>query len=254
MSRLEKAAYEKASIILTVSRGFKDRLEERGYGSDRVRVILLGADGSLFQNLKPSDTFVQKYNLQGKILAIYTGIHGKANGLDYILAAAEKTLDHKEVVYVLMGEGYEKPRLIEEARKGGLTNVLFADAVTKMEVPGILACCQIGLMILRDLGEPRPVTPNKVFDYMFAGLPVLVNFEGPTWDMLRQEKCGILANPAEGADLAEKVLQLVEDKSLRERLGAKGKKAANEKYDRKSIADQLRGVFEKVLEDNSKKK
>lgn len=247
MGWLEVFIYNHAAKILLVSRGFEKRLIERGFPAEKMKTILLGADGGIFKEVKPNYEFLDKHNLRGKSIAIFIGAHGKSNGLYYILDAAEKSRDRKDIAYVLIGDGYEKERLIEAAKNKGLDNVIFADPVPKMDLPGILAVCHIGLMILRYIGEPRPVTPNKAFDYMFMGMPSLVNFEGPTIDMVRGDSSGLYVDPTKPEDLAEKVKMLADNPQMRLQMGREGRKAAWQKYDRKILADQLMAVFKEIL-------
>ncbi len=247
MGHLETFCYKKAAKILLVSPGFERRLIERGLPQEKLKTILLGADGSLFRDIKPNHGFRRQYNLGDKTVAIFTGAHGKSNGLYYILDTAEKTRDRPDIAYVLIGDGYEKKRLIETAIKKELENVVFADPVPKNELPGILAACQIGLMILRYIGQPRPVTPNKVFDYMFVGIPSLVNFEGPTVDMVSADGSGLYVDPTNPEDLAEKVKMLADNPQMRKEMGRKGQKAAWKKYDRRIVADQLTEAFEEII-------
>jgi glycosyltransferase involved in cell wall biosynthesis len=253
MGALEKFIYNRAVKILLVSPGFEKRLIERGFPAEKMKTILLGADGEMFRTAKPSYDFLDKHNLRGKSVAVYTGAHGKSNGLYYVLDAAEKLRDRKDINFLLIGGGYEKKRLMETAKNKGLDNVVFTDPVPKEELPGILAVCHIGLMILRYIGEPRPVTPNKVFDYMFIGMPSLVNFEGPTIDMVRADGSGLYVDPTRPEDLADKVKMLVDNHQMRLELGRNGQKAAWEKYERKIIAGQLMTTFEDVLASHHKR-
>jgi glycosyltransferase involved in cell wall biosynthesis len=247
MAWLEKFIYDHADKIMLVSPGFEKRLIERGFPAEKMKTVLLGADGELFKEVKPDSGFIKRYNLQGKTIAIFTGAHGKTNGLYYVLDAAENTKDRPDIAYVLIGDGSEKQRLIETAEKKGLDNVVFAALVPKKDLPGILAVCHIGLMILRYIGEPRPVTPNKIFDYMFMAMPSLVNFEGPTIDMVRADGSGLYVDPRDPRDLADKVKLLADSPDLRKKLGESGRKAAWQKYDRKIIAEQLIKTFEEVI-------
>jgi len=247
MGKLEGFLYNHAAKILLVSSGFEKRLIERGLEPCRLKTILLGADGNLFVDVTADEGFLDKYNLRDKKIAIYTGAHGKANGLDYILDAAKFGRDRVDITYVLIGDGSEKPRLKERAKKEGLDNVVFADAVSKEKLGGILAVCHIGLMILKDINEPRPVTPNKIFDYMFMGMPSLVNFEGPTIEMARADGSGLYVDPTRPQDLAEKVKMLADNPPLRAELGKRGREAAWEKYDRRIIANQLMETFNEVV-------
>lgn len=242
---LEIFLYAKADLILLVSPGFEKRLRERGYPAARLQTILLGADGEIFRELRPNDRFRMEHGLQGKIIAVYTGVHGRANGLDYILDAAECLRHRPDIAFVLVGDGMEKPRLIRRAKEMVLTNVRFIDYVPKTELPGILAICDIGLMILANVGE-RPVTPNKIFDYMFAGVPSIVNFPGPTIEMVRADGTGVFADPARPEDLAERVAHWADHREEARSIGTRAREIAFHRYDRRSIAEQLVAAFTKV--------
>jgi glycosyltransferase involved in cell wall biosynthesis len=246
MGWLEKFLYKKAQKILLVSEGFKSNLIKRGFPADKMEVVLLGADGNIFRDVHPDKDFIERYKLDGKKIAIFTGAHGKANGLDYILDAANCSKERNDIVYLLIGRGGERDRLKERAKQMQLHNVVFAEAVSKTELPGVLAVCDIGLMILRNIGT-RPVTPNKVFDYMFSCLPSIVNFKGPTIQMVEADGSGIFADPESPQDLADKVKMLVDNPEKAKEMGEKGRIAAWEKYDRKKIAGQLIDIFEEKL-------
>ncbi len=247
MARLEVFLYNHAVKILLVSPGFEKRLIERGFPAEKMKTVLLGADGAVFQNVKPDERFLEKHNLKGKTIAIFTGAHGKSNGLYYVLDAAECSRGRPDIAYVMIGDGYEKQNLIRAARHRLLDNVVFANPVPKDDLPGILAVCHIGLMILRYIGEPRPVTPNKIFDYMFMAMPSLVNFEGSAIDMVRTDGSGLYVDPTKPQDLADKVTMLADNPQLRAELGDHGQKAAWKRYDRTIIATQLIKVFENVV-------
>lgn len=247
MGHLEVFLYRHAVKILLVSPGFEKRLIERGFPAEKLKTILLGADGDIFRDIKPNYEFLDQHNLRDKTVAIFTGAHGKANGLNYIVEAARCSSDNPNIAYVLIGQGGEKERLKQKAQEYNLDNIVFADAVPKEQLPGILAVCHIGLMILKDIHEPRPVTPNKIFDYMFMAMPSVVNFEGPTIDMVQADGSGLYADPKKPEDLAEKVKMLAGNPQLRDEMGQRGKKIAWQKHDRKIIARQLTETFEKII-------
>jgi glycosyltransferase involved in cell wall biosynthesis len=248
MGILESFLYKHATKILLVSKGFEDRLIERGYPREKLKTILLGADGNIFRDIKPNEDFRKIHNLEHKTVAVYTGVHGWANGLDYIIDAANCLKDRDDIVFMLVGDGMEKPKLQKRAEEMGLTNVLFVDYVPKTKLPGILAVCDIGLMILRDAGS-RPVTPNKIFDYMFAGLPSIVNFPGPTIEMLKEDQTGVFADPTKPKELAEKVVYWSEHKDEAKAIGTRAREVAFAKYDRYRIAEQLAETFNQVCEE-----
>jgi glycosyltransferase involved in cell wall biosynthesis len=242
---LEVFLYAKADKILLVSPGFEKRLLERGYPPGKLRTILLGADGDIFRELKPNPEFRGRRGLADRFVAVYTGVHGRANGLDYLLDAAQRLKDRSDIAFLLLGDGMEKPRLMKRAEETGLANVVFADYVPKTELPGILAVCDAGLMILANVGE-RPVTPNKIFDYMFAGLPSIVNFRGPTMEMVRQHQVGVFVDPARPEELAAVMIDWADHRREAKALGERARQIAFGQYDRRRIAEQLAETFQGV--------
>ncbi len=247
MQMLEEFLYARAEKVLLVSPGFERRLLERGYPAGKLRTILLGADGGVFAELRPDPEFRRAHGLDGRTVAVYAGVHGKANGLDYVIDAAERLRERDDVAFVLIGDGMEKPRLIERVKQLGLDNVRFLPYVPKTELPGILAACDVGLMILANVGE-RPVTPNKIFDYMFAGLPSIVNFPGPTAEMVRAEGVGVESDPADPGDLADRVAHWADRPDEARSIGALARQIGMGKYDRTVIAAQLAEQFAEVVE------
>jgi len=248
---LEWFFYVKADRILLVSPGFQKRLAERGYAPAKLRTVLLGADGSLFRDINPDTDFRPKHGLGDATLAVYTGAHGIANGLDYVLQAAELLRNRNDIIFVLIGDGNRKSQLIDAAREKNLTNIRFIDPVPKTQLPAILMTCNIGLMILRDVGE-RPVTPNKIFDYMFAGLPSIVNFRGPTIEMVQSDGTGLFADPSHPEELAHRLECWADDPGQVRKIGERARRIAFEKYDRWRIAEKLLSVFEETVKSQSK--
>jgi glycosyltransferase involved in cell wall biosynthesis len=245
--RLEKFCYAGARKILLVSKGFHDRLLERGFDPARLETILLGADGSLFATATPDHAFMAAHGLAGKTIAIYTGAHGDANGLFQLLDAAERLRHRPDVAIVLMGEGKMKDALRAAIGERGLTNVYLIDPVPKHKLPGVLMASHIGLMILKQISRPRWVTPNKIFDYMFAGLPSIVNFAGTTADMIEADGAGVVARPGDADDLAAKIAHWSEHPEERSAVGMKAREIAFGRYDRRQIAARLAEVFEGVI-------
>jgi glycosyltransferase involved in cell wall biosynthesis len=242
-SIMERASYAVADRVLLVSQGFHDRLLERGYPRDLLKTIPLGAAGELFKDVQADRSYLQEHGLAEKTIAIYTGAHGNANGLYQVLEAAEKLLDRPDIAVVLLGDGKEKPNLLAEVEKRNLKNVYMLAPVPKAQVPGILAGCHIGLMILKQIARPRWVTPNKLFDYMFSGMPVLVNFAGTTSALVEAEGCGFACKPGCADDLADKIRCYTDNPDKRKAVGIRARDVAWTRFERRMIARDLAEDF-----------
>jgi glycosyltransferase involved in cell wall biosynthesis len=246
---IEQFSYAKAAKILLVSKGFHDRLLERGLDPTHLQTIELGADGQLFKESRPDHDFIARHGLSGKTIAIYAGAHGDANGLFQVLDAAEELRQREDIAIVLIGDGIRKEALIADATRRHLHNVHFLDPVPKLKLPGVISACHIGLMVLKQINRPRWVTPNKIFDYMFAGIPAIVNFAGTAADMTVAEGCGLTSTPGDAQSLAEKIAYLADHPDEREAIGRRAREVAFARYDREMIARRLAVVFEQCVQD-----
>lgn len=245
---LEWFSYGTARKILLVSRGFHDRLLERGFAPERLATIPLGAEGDLFAGeVEPDTDFFTTHGLQGKTVAIYAGSHGDENGLEQILAAASHLLDRPDIALALIGDGKMRSSLIQAAKDQNLTNVYFLPAVSKTHLPRVLRAAHVGLMILKQLPRPRWVTPNKLFDYMFSGLPTIVNYAGTTAQLVVDEQVGRASIPGDAIDLANQIKYFADHPEERAEVGAHARTVAFEKFDRQNIARALIDVFQEAV-------
>lgn len=244
MTKMEVLFYKRAVRVLTVSPGFTKRLAERGVPDRVLETIPLGGDGEIYADPAPATDWLERNGLTGKTIAIYAGAHGYLNGLEYVVEAAEHLRDRPDIALVLLGDGQRKPDLQRMVAQRGLTNVVLADPVPRREIPSVLSACHIGLMILRDTPGMARVLPNKAFDYMFAGLPVMVNFPGTTREMLESIGAGVGCDPKDPTDLAHKLRALADDPERRADMGRKARETALAEFDRPRLAQRMMQVFE----------
>ncbi len=130
-------------------------------------------------------------SLAGRKIFVYAGNMGAAQAMDMVLSLAERMRDRKDFGFLFVGRGSDVPRLREIAEGKQLPNVLFHDEIDPTEVPGLLAQCHVGLVML----DPRHKThnvPGKFLTYMQAGLPVLARINGGNdlIDLIAQENVG----------------------------------------------------------------
>ncbi|MCH7814716.1 MAG: glycosyltransferase family 4 protein, partial [Planctomycetes bacterium] len=190
--------------------------------------------------------YLAELGLEDKFVAVYAGAHGVANGLDQVLDAAEHLRDRPDIAILLIGQGKQRDALLEQVHRRELNNVFMQPSVPKVRLPAILMACDLGLQILTQISRPRWVTPNKLFDYMFAGLPTLVNFAGTCAELVEGEQVGVVSEPESAGDLAAKICYYADRPEERKAVGRRARELAWEKYDRQAIARQLIETFEQV--------
>ena len=204
MRGLEWASYRSAHRLIGLAPGVVDGIARRGVSRDKIAMIPNGCDVELFDapeapwrpDVIPADAFV----------AIYAGTHGVANGLDAALdvAAALKKRVRDDIYILLIGDGKLKPALMERAQREGLDHVIFLPPVNKAKLSGLMHSVQIGLQMLANVPAfYYGTSPNKFFDYIAAGVPVLTNYPGWVAELITENQCGFAVPPMDVQAFAE---------------------------------------------------
>lgn len=251
LDRLAWSMYRSAEKILVLARGTRDYLVQRGLAPDRFLHVPNGVDVQLVSSAHRAE---QGERNPERFQVVYAGAHGQANGLEQVLEAAELLRSIPQVQFLLVGDGPDKANLMAEARRRGLANVEFRGAVPKSELVGILAGSQAGLMILRDAPLfSFGVSPNKLFDYLAAELPVICNVPGEVAQMLAESKGGIQAGDSGGPALAEAVRRMMQlDLEARRGMGVAGRDWVCREHSREVLGERLDLALRALISSHSK--
>lgn len=247
MGVLEKTSYRKADACIGLSPGICEGIAKRSQKGKKIALIPNGCDLEMFrpgdrsnlelEGIKPTDT-----------VAIFTGAHGIANGLDAVLDVAQILKDKKreDIVLAFIGDGKLKPELIARAKEEKLTNCRFFGQMPKSKLNQIVSNADIGMMILANIPAfYYGTSPNKFFDYISSGLPVLNNYPGWLADMISENNCGEVVPPNNPEAFADALIKLADNPELRKSYGANSRKLAEREFSR----DELAGKFVRFLEE-----
>lgn len=183
------------------------------------------------------------------LTALFCGAHGRANGLDAVLdAAAElKRRGSDRVQLLFVGDGQQKASLQARAAREGLDNCTFLDPMPKPELARLMGHCDLGLMILADIEAFQfGTSPNKFFDYIAAGLPVLCNYPGWVSEMLAEHECGLSVPPGDAAAFADDLLHLEANRSEGEAMGERSRELAAQSFNRDVLFRRLEQLIGEV--------
>jgi len=166
-------------------------------------------------------------------VALYAGLHGLAQGLDQVLAAAETLRANTKLRLVLVGDGPAKAKLMQRARERGLSNVRFLDPLPSGQVPPLVAAADI---LVVPLATHIPgATPSKLYEAMASGRPVVLVAGGEPAAFVREHRVGIVVAPGDARGLVEALRTLSTDAALRQELGANGRRTAERLFDKLDI-------------------
>ncbi len=166
----------------------------------------------------------KEWGLDGKFLAVFGGVVGIAQELDFLLEIAQAVRDRTEIAFVVVGEGNQKARLVDRAGRMGLRNVLFRDRVDSADFARLVRQADVGLVHL-NRRFTIPNYPSKVLDYMEARLPVLAALDGATdfGAMLDESGAGLWSLTGDVPAYLRNLDRLVADAGLRREMGRRGR-------------------------------
>lgn len=234
---LERFLYRHADKLVVNSPGFIAHLTERG--GRNITLIPNGVDPAMFDPLDAGVDFRRQLNLEDAYIVLYSGAHGISNDLEVLLRAARLTAHDTRIVYLLVGDGKEKPVLQQLVHDWNLRNVIFIPPVPKDKMKGVLAASDVCVAILKPVELYKTTYPNKVFDYLAAARPVLCAIDGVIRQVIEDAGAGVFVPPGDANALSEAILDFSNKIEIGHEMGMKGRAYVEKHFNRSEIASQM---------------
>jgi glycosyltransferase involved in cell wall biosynthesis len=238
---LERFLYHRADLVVVNSPGFIQHVKSRG--AHDVELVPNGTDTTMFNPDVDGTVFRQLHDLNAKFVALYAGAHGLSNDLGIVLEAAKKLLPRKDIIFVLLGDGKDKPALQSQAACERLDNVLFLPPIPKVEMPEALAAADACIAILKPVEMYKTTYPNKVFDYMASGKPVVLAIDGVIREVIENAHGGIPVRPGDPEALSQTILHLADNPEITHRMGQQARSYVQTHFDRVILASKLMEIM-----------
>jgi glycosyltransferase involved in cell wall biosynthesis len=243
---LESFLYRHANQVIVNSPGYIQHVKHRG--AQKVELVPNGTDTTMFNPRVSGSNFRKVHQLNSKFIALYAGAHGLSNDLGVVLDAARELLPDKRIVIILLGDGKDKPDLQQQAIRQGLDNVLFLPPIPKIEMPSAIAAADVCIAILKPLEMYKTTYPNKVFDYMSSGKPVILAIDGVIREVVEQAEAGIAVTPGDSHALSQAILYLSHHPEKAQTMGDNAHQYVEDYFDRNLIAAQLMNIMLGMVE------
>ena len=252
MSILEWSSYRSAIRCVALSPGIAKGIAARGVSDKKIHMVPNGCDLEIFARDNRSPWRPEGIEASD-LLAIFTGTQGQANGLDAVLDAAAvlKQRGRLDIKIAIVGDGKLKEKLMQRAQAEQLTNVIFHPPVNKAKLADLMAAADIGIQCLANVPAfYYGTSPNKFFDYISAGLPVLNNYPGWLAEMIDQHDCGYAVAPDDPHAFANALEQAHNNRQHLRVQGENALKLAKNHFDRHQLADRwVRWVVSGIVDD-----
>lgn len=248
LRQMERLIYRSAHQIIALSPGIADGIVKQGITRARVPFIPNACDFSLFDKEEAAER--PEGVSHDDLMLVYTGTHGLANDLDTVLDVAEELIHRKrlDIKFVLIGQGKLKQALQKRAKNAKLVNVIFLDPVSKPVLAKLIKSADLGMQILANVSAFYDGTsPNKFFDYIACGLPVINNYPGWLALLIVKHHCGFVVEPDNSMAFADVLEQAVAQKDNLKLMGRRARILAESEFDRSKLADQWVDCLEASL-------
>jgi glycosyltransferase involved in cell wall biosynthesis len=218
LQQLEARIYQNAMSLVALSPGIANHLRTISPQST-LHLIPNFSDLEQFQPMPKSDTLLKKYGLEETFTIAYTGALGKVNAVEELIDLAELAFQRsKNWQFLIMGTGSHREYLAQIAQEKGLENVIFIPFGNKTSVNEVLCLADFSWISFAHLPVLKTNSPNKFFDAIAAGKPVIINHKGWVYDLMKANHLGISCLPSkldkafaqleELADNPEKILKM----------------------------------------------
>ena len=248
LRRLERHIYERSEHVVALSPGMKEGVIKAGTSAEKVSMVPNMSKPDKFFPHEPNTEVAKQFGIDlEKFNVIHFGSMGRANGLEYIIKAAKILYDKGDtsVHFVFMGSGATGPKLEKMAEQHGLNNVTFISSQKMDVVAEVVNCCDASITTFLNLPVLQTNSPNKLFDSLSAGKPIIVNSAGWTKELVEQQDCGFFVDPDNPGDLASKLQYYKNDKATLERWGKNARRLSLEVYDKDILSAQVADVLER---------
>jgi len=252
LAKLEKFLYRKADRIIVLFDKAVQYVEQKGIASEKVvylpnGVDLIRHDQSRKELPAEMESFFESH--ADKFIAMYTGTHGMANYLDALLDSAKllQSRHNTDVHFLLVGDGPEKVRLQKRKDEERIDNVTFMSPVVKEMVPALLERASVGLLPLQDSPVFKwGISPNKLFDYMAASLPVILlcNLEGSP---VEYADGGAVIKDNFSINLANKLEEFAADPAQAALKGLNGRRYVEKHHSWDRLSGQMAEILEQDI-------
>ncbi|HSC76938.1 MAG TPA: glycosyltransferase family 4 protein [Candidatus Acidoferrales bacterium] len=224
--RLEQYVYRHADAVSVHSAGNAAWLRAARVPEGKLHIIPNWVDLEPYAAAPrgAANRFRRQLELGEKFVVLFAGVMGYAQDMETMVDAAALLRDEPRIVFLLVGDGSERPGVERRVAAPGLENVRLLPFVSREDYPALVAASDVGLVTLKK-SMKTPVVPSKLATYMAAARPVVasLNPESDACTLVREAGCGLLVAPGDAAAMASAIRSLLEQPQNAAELGARGR-------------------------------
>lgn len=245
---IERLMYRLAAHITVITPSFREHLlSAKGVPAEKVSVIPNFVDTEFIRPLPKVNDFSRRLGLADKFVISHAGNIGYVYDLETMLDAAALLKSEKKILFLIVGDGVAKPRLERKAKALGLENVRFLPFQPYEDLPWLRAASDVQVSLYRH-GAANYSMPSKIYEIMASGRPLLASADmrSDVWNLVEATQCGLCIEPENPEQLAEAVLTLYRDPSLRDAMGQRGRQHAERNYSKQVVISRYDELLQRI--------
>ena len=232
LKRLESKVYKNADKIIALSPGIRDGIADLRPEST-ISVIPNMSDIDFFKPEHKEPELEELFNTSNSFVISYFGAIGRANHLEYLLAAANTALRAGiQVKFFIIGEGSELSRLKYLTRQFGISNLHFLPFQSKYNLRRVLNVTDAAYVSFISKPIMETNSPNKFFDALAAGKLIITNTKGWVKNIVEEEGCGFYYDPDYPEQFVHRIEGYLDNKEALSMAQARARQVAEEKFAR----------------------
>lgn len=247
---LERLILTQADGLAVICEGFKQHALALGTHPERIEVIPNFTDTTLIRPQLQS-SYRQHWGIkEDEIVLLFSGRMGYSQALDEVVEAWKVlVLEHDQLNLRLVMVGEGQARASTELALANDPRVIFADVQPRASLGELLALADIGLAPLK-AGLGGASVPSKLLGLMAAGRACITQAEEgtDTAQLIQNASCGLVTPPGNPQALVDAIRSLAKNKSLRAKMGKRGREAVVQHYSEDRVIDRYEAMMLKVIQ------
>ncbi|MDM1521200.1 glycosyltransferase family 4 protein [Myroides odoratimimus] len=236
---LEKIIYKNAKHIIALSPGMQEGVLKYVSKEKTSMVPNMSKIDEFWPRAKNLELMSSLGLREDSFKVVHFGALGLANGAGSIIESAKLLKDNNTIQFLFVGGGSTEEELKNECKKFNLSNVIFLGKFPMKTTSEIVNFSDVSIVSFKDLPILYTNSPNKLFDSLSAGKPIIVNSAGWTKKLIEENECGYFVNPFNPNELADKILYLQSNSKIVEDMGRRSRWLAENKYDKSILTKQV---------------
>jgi glycosyltransferase involved in cell wall biosynthesis len=244
LSKLEEESAKNATLTVTISKYSSEKIVQF-YGVDRakIRIVPNGVDTQRFKPSKSCETIKRQIGMDSKLCVLFVGRLIPRKGLNFLVEAAEHIVkEYRQTMFLIVGDGPLKNRLVSHLEKMNLSgNFVFLGDVHENVLPALYNCADV--FVLPSIQEGQGIA---LLEAQATAKPVVAFDVGGVREAVLDNETGLLMKPDSNA-LADAIMKLLANWSLRETMGSKGRKYVVDNFSWDVCAQKMLKVYREAL-------